>query len=80
MLAALHLFMATTNNSTAKKHTCRECANVTPVTRFFTLTVHGRQPTLGECPHWELSRCVLLSQRACKLFTPKKESEAVTHP
>ena len=47
---------------------CGECSHCVPVTRFHTLNVHG-QPTLGECPYWTLSRCVLLSQRACKHFT-----------
>lgn len=47
-------------------HYCRECAHVESVTDFHTLTVHGRLPTLGRCPHWTLSRSLLLSQRACK--------------
>jgi len=46
-------------------HFCRECANVTIVTRFNTLSIQGK-PTLGECPYWTESRCVLLSQAACK--------------
>lgn len=54
------------------EHTCGECANQTPVMRPNTLTVHGRRPTLGECPHWTKSRCVLLSQRACDKFKMKK--------
>jgi len=54
------------------EHVCRDCAWQIPVLRFTTLTVHGRQPTLGECPHWTDSRCVLLSQRACEKFKMKK--------
>ena len=50
-----------------KNHCCGECANVTIVTRFHTLSVKG-EPTMGECPEWTSSRCVLLSQQACKKF------------
>lgn len=46
-------------------HYCHECANVTIVTRFNTLSIQGK-PTLGTCPYWKESKCVLLSQRACK--------------
>ena len=53
------------------QHVCRECANVTEVTAFNTLTVYGRQPTLGTCPYWKSSRCVLLSQKACGQFKNK---------
>ena len=50
-------------------HTCGECANVIPVKRFTTLTVNGRRPTLGECPYWTESRCVLLSMKiSCRHF------------
>lgn len=45
------------------KHTCGECKRCTPVTKFSTLTVKDRRPTLGRCPEEEF--CVLLSQRAC---------------
>lgn len=48
-------------------HTCGECSHVVVVRRFHTLSVRG-EPTLGECPHWRESRCVLLSQRACAKF------------
>ena len=44
---------------------CGDCVHVTEVTEFRTLTVHGRKPTMGTCPYWKESRCVLLSQRAC---------------
>lgn len=46
---------------------CGECGNVTEVTRFHTLTVKDRKPTMGRCPHYmngEFS--VLLSAPACK--------------
>lgn len=52
-------------------HYCKDCANVTPVTEFNTLTVHERLPTLGRCPYWTLSRSVLLSERACSHFKKK---------
>jgi len=44
-------------------HTCGECKRCTPVTKFNTLTVKDRKPTLGRCH--EHTACVLLSQRAC---------------
>lgn len=48
---------------------CGECGNVTLVTEFHTLTVHGREPTLGRCPYWTESRSLLLSQKiACKHY------------
>lgn len=46
-----------------EKHVCGECKRCTPVTKFNTLTVKDRKPTLGLCPEEEF--CVLLSQRAC---------------
>ena len=49
---------------------CRECAHVTEVTRFHTLSIKG-EPTLGECPYWKESRCVLLSQKSCSNFKAK---------
>lgn len=56
--------MAKGNNKPATPHFCRECEHVTLVTRFHTLSVKG-EPTLGECPYWTQSKCVLLSQKAC---------------
>jgi len=47
-----------------EKHVCGECKRCTPVTKFSTLTVKDRKPTLGRCP--ESTYCVLLSQRACE--------------
>ena len=55
-------------NNTEELHYCGECDNVILVTKFHTLSVHGRKPTLGECPYWTKSRCVLLSQIACENF------------
>ena len=46
-------------------HRCKECVNVTEVRDFSTLSLKG-EPTLGTCPFWLKSKCVLLSQRACK--------------
>ena len=56
-------------------HFCRECTHVTEVTKFHTLSLKG-EPTLGECPHWKESRCVLLSQKSCNKFEPRNESAA----
>lgn len=62
----------------AVQHRCGECAHVTVVTRFETLTVHGRKPTLGTCPYWTESRCVLLSWRsACRHYMPRDVGSAV---
>lgn len=49
-----------------EKHTCGECKRCTPVTKFDTLTVKDRKPTLGRCP--ESTCSVLLSQRACPKY------------
>ena len=46
-----------------EKHVCGECKRCTPITKFNTLTVKDRKPTLGRCP--ESTCSVLLSQRAC---------------
>lgn len=55
-----------------QKHKCGDCANCKPVMDFHTLTVHGREPTLGTCPYWTKSRCTLLSWKSdCEHFKPK---------
>ena len=51
---------------------CKECVHAVPITRFHTLTVDGKRPTLAECPFWTLSKCVLLSQKSCEHFTEKQ--------
>lgn len=51
-------------------HRCGECLHVSPVYRFHTLNVYGL-PTLGTCPYWKESRCVLLSQKPCSHFKLK---------
>lgn len=51
------------DNKEYEKHVCGECKRCTPVTKFSTLTVKDRKPTLGRCP--ESTCSVLLSQRAC---------------
>lgn len=53
-------------------HRCGDCANCTPVTApHHLLNIHG-EPTLGTCPNWTESRCVLLSWRsACTFFKPR---------
>lgn len=55
-----------------EKHLCGDCANVTPVMEpHHLLDIHGN-PTLGTCPYWTESRCVLLSWRSeCKNFKIK---------
>lgn len=50
-------------NKEYEKHVCGECKRCTPVTKFNTLAVKDRKPTLGRCP--ESTCSVLLSQRAC---------------
>lgn len=57
---------------------CGECGNVTEVTRFHTLTIKDRKPTLGKCPFYKDGVfCVLLSSPACKEhFTPKTDGNA----
>ena len=50
---------------------CGECASVVPVTTFHTLTVYGRNPTLGRCPYVK-NRCVLLSETGCDRFVAKE--------
>lgn len=53
---------------------CGECEHCTPVTRFHTLNVHG-EPTIGTCPYWMESKCVLLSQKGCERhFKQRTES------
>ena len=51
---------------------CGDCANVSVVTSFHTLSVTGK-PTLGRCPYYtEGKYCVLLSQSGCEHFKTKK--------
>ena len=54
---------------------CRDCGNVEEVTKFNTLDVHFRKPTLGKCPFYKEGKfCVLLSSPACKEhFKPKAD-------
>ena len=47
---------------------CRDCKNVKEVLDFSTLSIHERKPTLGQCPYWTKSRCVILSQKCCANF------------
>lgn len=54
---------------------CGDCAHVSVVTSFHTLSVTGN-PTLGRCPYYTGGKyCVLLSQRACEYFKTKKVYE-----
>ena len=50
-------------NNDYLNHLCGECARCEPYMRFETLSIHGRKPTMGICPHREYK--VLLSERAC---------------
>lgn len=52
-------------------HRCNECRFVTTYTEFHTLSLEGK-PTMGTCPYWKESKCVLLSQVACEHFKPIK--------
>lgn len=55
--------------------TCKDCINCTPNTEFHTLSLKG-EPTLGFCPHWKKSRCVLLSMDYCiNNFKRKEENQ-----
>ena len=78
VLRRLRCNMAEKGNATTEIHLCGECVNCTPIYDFHTLTVKDRKPTMGTCPYWTSSRCVLLSQRACKKHY--KEREQVTLP
>lgn len=66
--------MATKNDKNSgdekkwKGHTCGECANCTPYMAQHTLTVLDKKPTMGTCPHWTESKCLLLSQAALECF------------
>lgn len=60
------------NKKPVVTHKCGECANVTLVTIFHTLSIKG-EPTMGECPYWTQSKCVLLSQKACQDHFKKRE-------
>ena len=51
------------SDTVATNATCGECAHLTVMTEFHTLTVHGRKPTLGRCPYD--ARCRLLSEKGC---------------
>ena len=51
---------------------CGDCANVTPVlSPHHLLNIYG-EPTLGTCPYWTESRCVLLSWKSeCRNYKEK---------
>lgn len=60
------------NNSEEEKkrwvgHVCRECGNVTPFEAHHTISVNGEY-TMGTCPYWTESKCVLMSQQACEHY------------
>lgn len=50
---------------TKELHYCRECVHCTIVDKPTTFSVK-KEPTLGKCPFWKESPCVLLSQLACE--------------
>lgn len=55
----------------AAVHYCRECSFCEEVWKPTNLLSLKGEPTLGTCPHWKESRCLLLSQKACNMFKRK---------
>ena len=53
---------------------CGTCKHCTPYMAFHTLMVKDRKPTMGTCPNWTKSKCVLLSQRACEKWKSKENA------
>lgn len=54
------------------KHRCADCANITEVWEPHRLLSVEGKPTLGTCPHWKESRCVLLSMKSfCPHFVQR---------
>jgi len=57
-----------------RKHRCGDCANVTEVWKPHNLLSVEGKPTLGTCPYWKDSRCVLLSMTSlCPHFEPRNK-------
>lgn len=53
-------------------HRCGDCENVTPVLAPHHLLNIKGEPTLGTCPYWKESRCMLLSWRSnCEHYKEK---------
>ena len=64
--------MAKKNIIKQEQHKCGDCANVKEVWWPHQLLSLEGKPTLGTCPYWKESRCVLLSWRSsCKHFKRK---------
>lgn len=55
---------------------CRDCAHCTVYDNPKSFSIHGT-PTLGTCPYWTESKCVLLSQFACDNFAPKGAADGL---
>lgn len=47
---------------------CGDCMHCSPYMSFNTLSIKGK-PTMGTCPFWKTSKCILLTQPACEKFT-----------
>lgn len=70
----------------SRENVCGDCKHCTPYLAFHTLNVKG-QPTMGTCPYWTQSKCVLLSQPACKKYEKRilsgfdsvSDSEPISH-
>lgn len=65
--------------STPKEKTkvCDFCKHCTPYMEFRTLSIEGK-PTMGTCPYWTSSKCVLLSLDSCNMFDMADEYSGVT--
>lgn len=60
------------DNNNVVRHKCGDCVNVTPVMEPHHLLSIKGEPTLGTCPYWRESKCVLLSHRStCEHFSEK---------
>ena len=57
--------------------TCKHCKHCTPYMEFHTLSLKG-QPTMGTCPYWTTSKCVLLSLDSCNHFDVRDEYSGIT--
>ena len=68
--------MATKNNNDNKR-VCGYCKHSTPYMEFRTLSIEGK-PTMGTCPFWTASKCMLLSLDTCEHFDMTDEYSGVT--
>jgi len=59
----------------AELHRCGDCSHAVPVMEPKNLLSIDGRPTLGTCPFWKESRCVLLSWRVCCEHFEQKDIE-----